>query len=87
MSRNDMNVAGGPTIEVKKVGHAKVDLSKRTPTVGSIPDPVKATMNKLANPPHPREQMRGQRNTKNYEENGKSFRSSGFTATDSSSEN
>lgn len=87
MSANDMNVAGGPAITVKQVGYAKVDLGKRTPTVDKVTDVVKATMDKLSNPPHPREQMRGQRNSKYYDENGKAFRSSGFTATDTASGN
>jgi hypothetical protein len=38
-------------------------------------DPVKAAMDKIANPPCPREQMRGQRNSKHYDENGKAFKS------------
>jgi hypothetical protein len=42
-------------------------------------DVVKATMDKIANPPSPREQMRGQRTSKHYEETGKAFRSNMFT--------
>jgi hypothetical protein len=63
----NMNVAGGPKIEVKKVtGNLK------------MADPVKSVMDQIANPPCPREQMRGQRNSKHYDENGKAFRGSEF---------
>jgi hypothetical protein len=84
---NNFAVAGGPSVSVKKVDQAKVELGKRTPLVDTRPDPVKATMDQIANPPCPREQMRGQRNSKNYNENGKAFRSSGFTNTDSDAGN
>lgn len=38
-------------------------------------DSVKATMDQIKNPPSPREQMRGQRDSRNYNENGKAFQS------------
>ncbi len=38
-------------------------------------DSVKATMDQIANPPSPREQMRGQQNSRSYNENGKAFTS------------
>ena len=39
------------------------------------PDTVKSSMDQIAAPPSPREQMRGQQNSKNYSENGKAFKS------------
>jgi hypothetical protein len=82
-----LTVSGGPTIAVKKVDQAKVEIGKRAPLVDSKSDPVKAAMDKIANPPCPREQMRGQRNSRHYDENGKSFRGSEFAAPDSDAGN
>lgn len=88
MSLNDnMNVKGGPTVSVQQVGYTKVELGKRAAPALKQPDVVKAAMDKIANPPAPREQMRGQRSSKNYDENGKAFRSSGFTSTDTGANN
>lgn len=39
-------------------------------------DTVKEAMDLIANPPGPRQQMRGQQDSRNYNENGKAFRSS-----------
>jgi len=89
MSKDTTNfqVAGGPSISVKKVDQAKVEIGKRTPLVDTRPDPVKASMDEIANSPAPREQMHGQRDSKNYNENGKAFRSSAFCALDSEAGN
>src|SRR5258707_9564889 len=38
-------------------------------------DPVKAAMDQIANAGGPREQMRGQRNSRHYDESGKAFKS------------
>jgi hypothetical protein len=92
----DFTVSGGPRIDVKKVDQAKLgypnsDMNKdngglvkatgsKSPNVDSKKDPVKATMDNIANPPCPREQMRGQRNSRNYNENGKAFRGSEFAS-------
>jgi len=38
-------------------------------------DTAKAAMDQIANPPAPREQMRGQQNSRNYNEQGKGFQS------------
>jgi hypothetical protein len=38
-------------------------------------DTAKATMDAIANPPAPRSQMRGQQDSRNYNENGKAFQS------------
>lgn len=80
-SINDgMSVSSGPKIDVKQVGYAKVELGKRTAEVCKLPDVVKATLDKLADPPCPREQMRGQRNSKHYNEDGRSFRGSEYVS-------
>ena len=42
-----------------------------------------AAMAKIANPPGPREGMRGQRNSRSYDENGKSFQNFPGNLTDS----
>jgi hypothetical protein len=39
------------------------------------PDTVKSSMDQIADNGGPRSQMKGQRNSKNYSENGKAFRS------------
>jgi hypothetical protein len=78
-----LTVSGGPKIDVKKVDQAKVEFGKRAPLVDTRkPDPVKATMDQISNPPHPREQMRGQRDSRHYNENGKAFRGSEFAGLD-----
>jgi len=84
---DNFNVSSGPSISVKKVDQAKVEIGKRTSLVDTRPDPVKAAMNQIANPPGPREQMRGQRDSKNYDENGKAFRGSEFASLDSDAGN
>lgn len=89
----NLNVSGGPTIVVKKVDQAKLnypninmdadnrDLVKATgkpsAKADSTGDVVKAAMDKIANPPSPRQQMRGQQDSRNYNENGKAFKSTG----------
>jgi hypothetical protein len=54
---------------IKKTGHAVVTLGKRTPEVSKLPDVVKTTMDQIANTPGVRQQMRGQQNSRNYNEN------------------
>ena len=58
--------------EVKPVDRRTIEGS--TPgDFRSSGDTVKATMDSIANPPSPREQMRGQQNSRNYHEDGKAF--------------
>jgi hypothetical protein len=63
-------VAQGP---VKKVDQADIRFGQKEPNVGSVGDVVKACMDSIANTGGPRAQMRGQRDSKNYNENGKAF--------------
>lgn len=65
-------VSQGP---VKKVDQADIRFGQKKPNVGSVGDVVKASMDQTANAGGPRQQMRGQQNSRNYQENGRAFES------------
>lgn len=72
---SNFTVGGGPQIAVKKVDATDVVIGQRTPRLtDSTSDTVKASMDSIANPPAPRDQMRGQQNSRNYLEDGKKSR-------------
>jgi hypothetical protein len=60
-------------VVVKQTGFK--DLKSGADHRGGSPDTVKASIDQIANNGGPRSQMKGQRNSKNYNENGKAFRS------------
>ena len=85
----NITVKGGPAIEVKKVSQVVLNYpqfdvnadnrnlvkSKATKSgsTGSVGDVANSTIEKLANDTRPRKQMKGQQNSKHYDENGKAF--------------
>jgi hypothetical protein len=75
----------GPIV-VKPVGHNALEGSHKGDYRRSG-DTAKASMDKIANPPAPREQMRGQQNSKHYQENGRVFVSNEFASSDSDAGN
>lgn len=68
---------GRKTLEGSTPGDFRTDVSKC----------ADAAVSKIANPPGPREQMRGQQNSKHYDENGKGFRSTEGASPDSDAGN
>lgn len=56
MSLNaNMNVKGGPTVAIKRVDQAKVSLKGQDKIVGEVGDVVKTAMDRISNPPSPRD--------------------------------
>ena len=72
-----MAVSGGAVSQAvaKRVDQADVRFGQKEPNVGSVGDVVKASMDQIASTGGPRQQMRGQQNSRNYNENGKAFKS------------
>jgi hypothetical protein len=62
-----------PAPVAKQAGHSSLEGSNVGEHRTKFGDPVKATMDAIANPPAPREQMRGQQTQRAYLENGKGF--------------
>lgn len=83
---SDMSVSSVVPVSVKPVDRKTLEGS--TPgDFNKSGDTAKASMDAIANPPSPREQMRGQQNSRNYNENGKSFVSSPGDLADSDAGN
>jgi hypothetical protein len=72
---SSMGEASQPTPIVVKPVDRKTITGSYPGDSRSSGDSAKAAMDSIANPPAPREQMRGQQNSRNYNENGKGFKS------------
>jgi hypothetical protein len=70
-----MGEASQPTPIVVKPVDRKTITGSTPGDSRSSGDSAKAAIDQIKNPPSPREQMRGQKNSRNYNENGKGFKS------------